>query len=331
MNRRRLIPLALILPLALTSCGGTVTHEMNEYYFEETYTSDYRIMQMTDIHFGVTTNLTKQAKWFDKLISAANPNYIFITGDSFMDASTREVDFLYDYMESTGLPWSITWGNHDKQGWYAPSYPVNKLKDYKNVNFVNYTDDIYGDGNFFIDLKDSTGTTIWRLIALDSNSYYNTGSTSYEYDVIHQDQIEWYKKAVAYENPNNTIPSVVFIHIPLTQYTDAWTGAQAGTYEYTGEKREGSYPGYEDSGLYEAITSITDADGKPLSRAVFCGHDHINNAAVDYNDVILSYGVKSTNLIYHDDDIIGCQVITLPSDGSFGLNNLERIFMTYDN
>ncbi len=322
MKKYKIIPSLLLLSIALTSCGEQ-TYPTESYFLESLYQENFRVLQLTDIHLGATAYLDEQEAFLNKVIEAAKPNYIVITGDSFMDSTTREVDFLYSYFDSLDLPWSIVWGNHDKQGWYAPSYVINELANYKNVVFLNYKDDdVYGDSNYVVNLKDGD-KTVWRLIMIDSNSYYSDGSLEYTYDVIHENQVEWYKRVASYNN-GSAIPSIAFMHIPLPEYLLAIQGANDGLYEYSGEVNESTWPGYTNTGLFAAIKEIGSTKG------VFCGHDHINNIAVDYKDVILSYGVKSTNLIYHDNSMIGGQVITLPSDGSFGLENIERIFVSYE-
>ena len=62
---------------------------------------------------------------------------------------------------------------------------------------------------------------------------------------------------------------------------------------------------------------------------MFCGHDHINNSVIDYEGVILGYGVKSTWEIYHDDDILGYCLITL-TDADFSLDNIKSVYVDYN-
>ncbi len=317
-----------VLPLLLSSCGEQ-TYPIESYVLETAYKDNYRILYLTDIHFGMTTNLDENARWFDNLIEASNPDMIIVGGDSFMDATTREVDYLFDYMDGVGLPWSIIWGNHDKQGWYSPSYLLNALEDRENLLFVNYKDDdVYGDSNYAVDLKDENGETVWRIVLMDSNSYYDMGDLTYKYDVVHENQVEWYRNIIEYDN-GTEIPSVLFLHIPLVEFDDAIEGALNGEYDYIGELREGIAHGYRSSGLYEAIEELGSTKG------VFVGHDHINTMAVDYNDIILAYVIKSTNLIYHDKDLLGGQIVELPRisvDEKLSLESIEseRYFMSYE-
>ena len=79
-----------------------------------------------------------------------------------------------------------------------------------------------------------------------------------------------------------------------------------------GEFREGvGDPGYDNG----AFTSMRESN----ILAYFVGHDHINYCDIIYNHddsnvankAIFSYGVKSTDQIYHDDDMLGYKLINL--------------------
>ena len=59
---------------------------------------------------------------------------------------------------------------------------------------------------------------------------------------------------------------------------------------------------------------------------MFFGHDHINNFEVDYQGVKFCYGIKSTDRIYHDDDMLGAQTITIHDDHSL---KIDRYYHTY--
>ena len=60
---------------------------------------------------------------------------------------------------------------------------------------------------------------------------------------------------------------------------------------------------------------------------MFFGHDHVNNFEALYEGVTFCYGIKSTNRIYYDEDMLGYQTITLKDDHSFEIN---RSYHTYE-
>ena len=61
------------------------------------------------------------------------------------------------------------------------------------------------------------------LFLLDSNDYIPGGNLN-EYDYIHEDQVAWYEKQVRRlsEQEGYTIPSMLFFHIPLQEYKEAY-------------------------------------------------------------------------------------------------------------
>ena len=71
----------------------------------------------------------------------------------------------------------------------------------------------------------------------------------------------------------------------------------------------------------------------------FVGHDHINYCDVIYNassddindKAIFSYGVKSTDQIYHDDDILGYKLIKLKdnmtNESFLSIENINENFI----
>jgi len=170
---------------------------------------------------------------------------------------------------------------------------------------------------------------------LDSGSYHLSGAT-YDYDVIHADQIAWYERVVTETNEakyglpfdaltaDQIIPSVVFFHIPLYEYQnawDAWVESEKDPAMGSGEYRETAiYYGYYNSGFFDIAKALGS------TRGIYCGHDHINDFAIYYEGIQLSYGVKSGRGIYHDQDMIGGQVVILADDGSV---SVERIFEAY--
>ena len=123
---------------------------------------------------------------------------------------------------------------------------------------------------------------------------------------------------------------MAFFHIPLYEYEEAY--AQFENSEYgQGKFSEGVLYGYENNGSFETLR-------KASIVAFFCGHDHINygdfilNAESDKSSdkAIFSYGVKSTNQLYHDTKMMGYKAITLKGDMSvdefISVENISKNF-----
>lgn len=321
MKHKKIIVLPLLITL-LTSCIKADIPIAD--YFLDVETGDkldngYRILQLTDLHFNMGSNLTENQFFLDTLLYKARADYIVLTGDTFMDATLTEVEFAYSYFDKVGLPWSVVWGNHDKEGQFLKKELIDRLEECNNVKFIDhFNDNVYGDSNYAVNIKQN-GITKWKLIMFDSNSYYFIlGNPDLAYDSLHQDQIDWYKNVINYENGSN-IPSLIFMHIPIEEYEIAFNSST----EIDGKNDDGVNYGSFNSGLFKEIKELGSTKG------IFVGHDHVNNFAVNYENVVLSYGVKSSVNCYHD-SYLGGQVITIDNSGDFTLNNIERIFINYE-
>ena len=122
---------------------------------------------------------------------------------------------------------------------------------------------------------------------------------------------------------------MAFFHIPLVEYKTAkqqYESAQDPSIIGQGKFGEGVLHGYENNGAYQKLR-----DANIIS--FFVGHDHKNYGDFLYNahsnhvnnKAIFSYGVKSTNQLYHFEDMLGYKVINLKA------NMTAQEFLSIDN
>ncbi len=233
-----------------------------------------KILQFTDIHYTDGRPEDKQTvEVIKKVIEAEKPDLIVLTGDTvYGDKNISVVPDSFGFIDSYNIPWTFVFGNHDDEdiGNKADLFKVVE----KLPNCLAY-DDLSagaGVGNHVIDIKNKGGETVWRLMLIDSGTYLSDGTGRYDY--IKESQIAWYEKKVR----ENVKGAMAFFHIPLPEYDIAWEGI------HIGEKNEDICPSPINSGLAECMTS----DG--VTRAVFAGHDHINDYIGVYKNVLLGYG-----------------------------------------
>lgn len=335
-------PFRLILSLAsvflLASCQAPLQEIEYTSYTKGPLVMEgdsFRILQLTDIHFGLATHFQEEWAYFDELIERADPDLIVLTGDQFMMASVDVVNKLYTYVDSKDIPWTLTFGNHDRQGFYTPQFMSNQstYDPYDNCYYVDLNDELAGHGNHYLNLvKDDV--IKWQFMMLDSGSYHKT-SFAYDYGIIDENQIDWYEEVIKETNKlakgvsdfseidsSEVIPSLAFFHIPLFEYVDAWEAYQNDEAEGVGDYNDsGIWHGYRNSGFFDSIKALHSTKG------TFVGHDHTNNFAINYQGVTLAYGVKSGRGIYHDPEKIGGRLIVVDKDGAM---NTEPIFLTYE-
>ena len=322
--KNKIYPLFFIAAMSLTACGGK-SYSPKDYILSLNYKSNFKILQLTDLHFGDKDDQELHYKFLDTLIKDANKDaaapvdFIVVTGDLFTFASKSTAQKLFKFLDSYKTPWTVVFGNHDEQTYFSVDWMTNYLNKFGSFCYFKdiQDDNVNGNCNFAVNLMD--GNNIHdQLIFMDSNRY-NYGDY-FGYDYFKKNQIEWYSNLVDYtaeQNGGAVVNSLMFYHIPLPEIDDAY---EKGTVVY-GEKREKTCPPDYNSGFFKVIKD------KGSSKAMFFGHDHINNFEADYEGVKFCYGIKSTDRIYFAEDMLGYQTITLKDDHSI---TIERSYHTYE-
>ena len=317
---------------------------------------DFKVLQLTDIHIG--------GGWMSKktdamalnavasMVTAEKPDLVVITGDTaypvpfqagtFNNLSSAKI--FATLMEKLGVYWVICFGNHDTEAYSRYSREeISKFyegEDLKYCLFESGDAEVDGYGNQVINIKNTKGVITQSLYLFDSHSYINGDilGLRWQYDNIHQNQVDWYKNTVNALNEQNQkkldelgikeksdIKSAAFFHIPLDEQREAWYEYANNGFEDTenaklvyGVAGEGSkivYSGVGEDELFETMLELGS------TKAVFCGHDHYNNFSIDYKGIRLTYGMSVDYLaypgIYKIGSQRGCTVINFAPDGSF--------------
>ena len=301
---------------------------------------DFKILQLTDIHLGGgVLSYDKDVKALEavyELLDRTRPDLVIVTGDlvfpvgyaSFSFNNTAPVQQFAAFMRNLGIPWAFTYGNHDTESYAATStgdlnelYKKLSWKTSKTLLYPYVQPDITGRSNQLIELKNADGTLREALFLIDSNAY--TGDGLNKYDYIHDDQVDWYKNQVLREEKEegHIVSSMIFFHIPLQEYREAYKLHEAGSDEvkyYFGSNDEemmdkvccSEYP----SKLFDTAKDLGSTTG------FFCGHDHYNNMSLEYKGMRLTYGMSIDYLampgIARDTKQRGATLITLHDDGS---------------
>lgn len=329
-----------------------------------TFTTDreLKVLHLTDIHIGggwlsaKTDILTINA--VASMITAEKPDLVVITGDIAYPVPFESLALnnlpphtvFATLMETLGVYWIPTFGNHDTE--FYSFYPREEISEFYSSEDFKYClyqagdENIDGYGNSVINVKNSDGIITQSLFAIDSNAYTGTGLIDIlkmDYDNIHENQIEWYKKTVEKntEYNNNLISNMenkdellakysklntlLFFHIPIAEYRDAWLQYVENGYKDTedvkliygtaGEEDRVVYCSDIPDNLFETIQGLGGKHG------MFCGHDHVNNFSIDYKGIRLTYGMSIDYIAYSKIHTLGtqrgCTVITVKPDGTF--------------
>ena len=336
--KKKILPLFFIAAMSLTACGGK-SYSPKDYILKLDYTGNFKILQLTDTHIADKDDQDLHFDFLKLLIDEANQandvNLIVVTGDLFTFAGKATAKKYFDFFDAQKIPWTVVFGNHDEQTYFSVEWMTKQLNQRNDKRlkdsssycvFHDYQDDdVRGNCNFAINLEKG-GVVTDQLIMMDSNRYNFGGYFGYDY--FQKDQIKWYEDLVDYTadtyNGGSPVNSVMFYHIPLFEINDAY---EKGTVIYDGRngngdgKREDCCPPDENSGFFDSIKA------KGSTTAMFFGHDHINTFETVYENVKFCYGIKSTNRIYYNEDLLGYQTITITDAHD---TNVVRAFHTYE-
>ena len=320
---------------------------------------DLKILQLTDVHIGGGIMSLKKDKMalnaVAAMLTAEKPDLVVITGDLVYPVPFQagtfnngiSTDMVITLLEKLGVYYTVCFGNHDSE--LYSDYTREKIADkYANPDlkyslFQKGPEDVDGYGNQVIKVKNSKGIVTNAFFTIDSHSYIDGDflGIQWKYDNIHENQIEWYKECVlAIDAANKAIDpdcpmftSLCFFHIPLEEYGIAWQEYKANGYKDTEnvkcfaggyyEKDEKSYCGVYSDNFFETALELGSTKG------IFCGHDHENNASIEYKGIRLTYGMSIDYLaytgIYKKGAQRGCTVISLSADGELSVS-LENYY-----
>lgn len=328
-----------VLSLSLFSCGNK-NYSLKDYQKDISFgeKESLNVLQLADIHWSYATDKEKQSEYLQTLIKKSEADIVILTGDQVLNGDASSYSSLLDCMENSSASYfAFVYGNHDEQGLYDKLYPIREgLKRSKCLN-TYLDDDIYGETNFVINIKDGESIP-WQIYCLDSNNL-KPGSFNIPYDILHDDQIDWYEsqvKEVQKTNPHSK--SLTYFHIPLWETEYAYrrsNGVESigNVRRFSGSMNESDF--YVD-GLgktkvyagYKRTSFFTKAEELGSTKAIFNGHDHKNDFCAEYyideskqdDPIALCYGLKSGDGLSYNDDKQGGVLATIYKNGDLKLS-----------
>lgn len=299
-----MIKLLTFIFLGLLPIG--VKAQKHELHFNGEH--KFKIVQFTDLHIAYQDPRSDAAfECIKNVVETERPDLIMLTGD-IIYSQPAEANFrnVLEFVSRFKIPFALTFGNHDWEQGLGNSELLNIAQ---SVPFCIASDvkGITGDGNYVLKVLSSEGKSVASVLyCLDSNSYSQLKERGVAgYDYIHRDQISWYAAVsdqFIKDNNGVPLPALAFFHIPLPEFGEAATHPDAQLY---GIRREKVCSPILNSGMFAAIKEQGDVMG------VFVGHDHDNDFAVAWHDVLLAYGRFSGGNTEYNHIINGARVIEL--------------------
>lgn len=256
-----------------------------------------KIVQFTDTHLIWDNPKSDRAyENVRSVIEFEHPDFVMFTGDQVygpgVENSLRK---LLGIPAEKGIPFAMVLGNHDKDYEATPVEMYDIAQSVAGSLMPARTDSVFED--FAIEVKGSKSDDVaYVFYCMDTHA---KNSVVKGYDWLFPHQIKWYeKKSDAY----GRVPALLFMHIPFPEYRDAANNKKA----LVGNKKEDVCCSAMNSGMFLLIRENGDVKG------VFCGHDHNNDFASTYLDMLLAYGRYSGgDTVYNDLGKNGARVILL--------------------
>lgn len=274
---------------------------------------DIKVLQLSDIHLGNgAMSVKKDRKAMNavcKLIEDAKPDLIILTGDivypnsAFTGSSDNlsALKIIINMMEKYRTPWTMCFGNHDAE--YMADYGKSALCDlledekYSYCLFKRGPDNIGGMGNQVINIYNADDTFNSSIFVFDNGEYAGATQSS-GYNPISNEQTDWYKSEIEKMNAGEgkTILSFAYFHVPLKEYKIAWDLYRDGNnavkyvYGWANENGENISSPSERGKFFDTAVELGS------TKAMFCGHNHLNDFSIEYQGVRLTF-TKSIDYI----------------------------------
>ena len=250
----------------------------------------FRVLALTDTHL-FPEDYEEGFECISKLTSAAEPDFVLFNGDNFFGKKGEDLDFysrLDDYFIGKGVKWTANLGNHD--GEYNSSTREGLAMHLHSLPGTVFELNAIGKryGNYFFD----TPVEGASLAFLDSGTYASPSERIRSrfrspYAALKKEQIAFYLKKAAGKRA-----VFLFLHIPLNEFENGYYLALADCSVIYGAvreniRRDGTLNRRGDIVCSPAVnTGFFEAALKEGNlKAVFAGHDHLNDFAVDYKGV----------------------------------------------
>lgn len=248
----------------------------------------------------------RTVRLMEAVLDDQQPDLVVFTGDNVRsgpetpDDVHQAIDAIAQPVESRGIPWLVTFGNHDEDHTPRTGVDAEAMLEYymsfpHNLNRPG-PEGVNGTGNMQVLVYGSDGEkpqfNIW---ALDSGRYSSDsfGDQPLEkdglrsYDWIRPSQIGWYDRTSREIEARfgYKVPGLMFFHIPIPEFALMWEHRE--NHDVVGEKNEDVAAGPFNSGLFGTVMDRGDVHG------IFVGHDHVNDFVGDYFGVRLGYSANA--------------------------------------
>lgn len=245
----------------------------------------FKIVQFTDVHFKYGNPASDVAlERIGEVLDAEHPDLVIFTGDVvYSSPADKGMLQVLGQVEHRHLPFVVTFGNHDNEQGKTRA----ELYDLIRGVAGNLLPDrgASPSPDYILTVKSSADASkdAALLYCMDSHSYSSLKDVD-GYAWLTFGQVSWYRaQSAAYtaRNGGKPYPALAFFHIPLPEYNEAAANENA---ILRGTRMEKACAPQLNTGMFAAMKEAGDVMG------VFVGHDHDNDYAVMWKNILLAYG-----------------------------------------
>lgn len=270
------------------------------------FQNEIKILQLTDLHINGKIEMPMVFSIIKARIMESKPDLIVITGDVFSNhCDKKDVETLCSFLARFEIPWTVVLGNHDDETPYSLEELSEILENSEGSLFKRGNlSDKYGNYYYYISFPD--GRTE-QLIFMDSRS---AGFT--------EESVEFYEKAVLDSTRfdiDQPTENLLFYHIPVPELADAVSAYNSDSSIGSGSIGEPICTQDTSVNFFDKVIEL----GR--TRAMIFGHDHCNNAIINYKGIDFCYGTK-TGIAGGHNFKLGGNLFTLSSSGNYIIERL---------
>ena len=217
--------------LFIVLISGLLVAQEPSLQFDEK--GEFKIAQFTDMHFYDGGPKSPQViENIRAVLEKEKPNLVILTGDIVTGSkkegeSLRNWEILTDLFIEYNTPYAVAFGNHDDEA----EVSRKEVLDYLSGRPLCLISDEGGDavkgvGNYVLPVSNQKGEVEKILYCMDSRSYsLKKGVEGYGW--FDHSQVGWFASTnQAWLTKNSDLQALLFFHIPLPEYKDAFDGGQ---------------------------------------------------------------------------------------------------------
>ena len=330
MKRRDFIRTAAIAVPAIATSNVTVAHNRRSTEPQETgevenpslqfHNGKFKILQLTDTHFIEGDARSQRAlDNVNAVLEAEKPDLVIHTGDIIFGKNVREsLTHILSLITARKIPFAVALGNHDEEFGLTRQEVMEHILQMPGC-LNTPVKPMHGVSNDVIAINGADGKKQWALYLFDTGNKAREFPELKSYDYIHADQLDWYRQTsrkLRAGNQGTPLPSLAFMHIPITEYLEGLSDSRR---QIRGNLGENPCSPIINSGVYVAMREEGDI------RAVSCGHDHDSDYVMKWRGLYMMYGRYSGgDTVYNNLKPNGARVFEL-TEGSTSFKTWIRL------